>query len=64
MLYLMCLTELRWQKARDRYASMTDEQKAQSNAKRRENYHRKKAESRAANMTPETTGNFSILISP
>jgi len=55
MLYLMCLTELRWQKARDRYASMTDEQKAQRNAKRRENYHRKKAESRAANMTPETT---------
>jgi len=49
------VNELRWQKARDRYASMTDEQKAQRNAKRRENYHRKKAESRAANMTPETT---------
>ncbi|RLM91807.1 hypothetical protein C2845_PM08G15130 [Panicum miliaceum] len=47
--------ERRRQKARDRYASMTDEQKAQRNAKRRENYHRKKAESRAANMTPETT---------
>jgi len=49
------VNELRGQKARDRYASMTDEQKAQRNAKRRENCHRKKAERRAANMTPETT---------
>jgi len=40
---------------------MTDEQKAQRNAKRRENCHRKKAERRAANMTPETTGNCSNL---
>ncbi|KAG2577190.1 hypothetical protein PVAP13_6NG044500 [Panicum virgatum] len=47
--------KLRRQKKRDRYASMTAEQKDQRNAKRRENYHRKKAESRAANMTPETT---------
>jgi len=37
----MCLKELRRQKARDRYASMTDEQKAQRSAKRRENYHPK-----------------------
>jgi len=35
--------ELRWQRDRDRYARLTDEQKAQRNARRRENYARKKA---------------------
>ena len=35
--------ELRRQKDRDRYARLTDEQKAQRNARRRENYARKKA---------------------
>ena len=35
--------ELRRQRDRDRYASLTDEQKAQRNARRRENYARKKA---------------------
>jgi len=35
--------ELRRQRDRDRYARLTDEQKAQRNAKRRENYARKKA---------------------
>ena len=35
--------ELRRQRDRDRYARLTDEQKAQRNARRRENYARKKA---------------------
>ena len=35
--------ELRQQKDRDRYARLTDEQKAQRNVRRRENYARKKA---------------------
>jgi len=35
--------ELRRQKDRDRYARLTDEQKAQRNVRRRENYARKKA---------------------
>ena len=35
--------DLRRQRDRDRYARLTDEQKAQRNAKRRENYARKKA---------------------
>ena len=37
------LLELRRQRDRDRYARLTDEQKAQRNARRRENYARKKA---------------------
>lgn len=53
----MRLIERRRQKATDRYVSMTDEPKAKRNAKRKENYHHKKVESRAANMTLETTGN-------
>ena len=35
--------ELRRQRDKDRYARLTDEQKAQRNARRRENYARKKA---------------------
>ena len=36
--------DLKRQRDRDRYAKLTDEQKAQRNAKRRENYARKKTE--------------------
>ena len=36
--------DLRRQRDRDRYARLTDEQKAQRKAKRRENYARKKTE--------------------
>jgi hypothetical protein len=43
--------ELKRQKVRERYASLTKEQKAHKNS---ENNHRKKAESRATNMTRET----------
>ena len=35
--------ELRRQRDRDKYARLTDEQKAQRNVRRRENYARKKA---------------------
>ena len=44
----MCLglsaLDLKRQRDRDRYAKLTDEQKAQRNAKRMENYARKKTE--------------------
>ena len=36
--------DIKRQRDRDRYAKLTDEQKAQMNAKRRENYARKKTE--------------------
>ena len=36
--------DLKRQRDRDRYAKLTDEQKAQRNAKRRENYAHKKTE--------------------
>ena len=36
--------DLKRQRDRDRYAKLTDEQKAQMNAKRRENYARKMTE--------------------
>ena len=38
------LRNVRYQKARDRYANMPPDKKATLNAKKRENYHRKKAE--------------------
>jgi len=38
------LRNIRRQKARDRYANMPSDKKAELNAKKRENYHRKKAE--------------------
>ena len=42
------LRNVRRQKARDRYANMPPDKKAELNAKRRENYHRRKAEKQAA----------------
>ena len=40
---MLSALELRRQRDKDRYARLTDEQKAQRNARRRENYARKKA---------------------
>ena len=40
------LRNIRRQKARERYANMPPDKKAELNAKKRENYHRKKAEKR------------------
>ena len=40
---VLAALELRRQRDKDRYARLTDEQKAQRNARRRENYARKKA---------------------
>ena len=41
------LINVRRQKARNRYANMPPDKKAELNAKRRENYHRRKAEKQA-----------------
>ena len=43
MCSVLSALELRRQRDRGRYARLTDEQKAQRNVKRRENYARKKA---------------------
>ena len=43
MCSVLSALELRRQRDRGRYARLTDEQKAQRNARRRENYARKKA---------------------
>ena len=40
---MLSALELRRQRDRGRYARLTDEQKAQRNARRRENYAKKKA---------------------
>ena len=54
--------ELRWQRDRDRYARLTDEQKAQRNARRRENYARKKAGMSEQNpSTPVDSGVGTIV---
>ncbi|RLN13091.1 retrotransposon protein, putative, Ty3-gypsy subclass [Panicum miliaceum] len=45
-------SERKRQKARERYANMTTDQKAQMNTKRRENYARKMAEIRASKDVP------------
>ena len=42
------LTAVRRQKARERYANLPPEKKAELNAKKRENYHRRQAEKRSA----------------
>ena len=49
--------DLKRQRDRDRYARLTDEQKAQRNAKRRENYARKKAG--ISQQVPFASGNDS-----
>ena len=47
---VLAVLETKRQKARDWYAKLTDEQKAQRNAKRREAYAMKKSASRAPEM--------------
>ena len=42
------LINVRRRKARNHYANMPPDKKAELNAKRRENYHRRKAEKQAA----------------
>jgi len=42
------LTAVRRQKARERYANLPPEKKAELNAKKRENYHRRQAEKRSS----------------
>ena len=54
--------ELRRQRDKDRYARLTDEQKAQRNARRRENYARKKAGMSEQNpSTPVDSGVGTIV---
>ena len=48
--------EVKWQSPREKYAGMSDNEKAELNAKRRENYHRKKAEREAARNDTENLG--------
>ena len=53
--------DLRRQRERDRYARLTEEQKAQRNAKRRENYARKKAGmSEQVRFTPDDPKNDEV----
>jgi len=48
--------EVKRQRAREKYASMPADKKAELNAKRRESYHRKKAEREAARNDTENLG--------
>ena len=48
--------EVKRQRAREKYASMPADKKAELNAKRRESYHRKNAEREAARNDTENLG--------
>jgi len=48
------LRNIRRQKARDRYANMPLDKKAELNARKREAYHRKKAEKQSGDVAPLT----------
>ena len=48
------LRDLRRQRARDRYANMPLDKKAELNARKREAYHRKKAEKQSGGVAPLT----------
>ena len=45
------LIAVRRQKARDRYANMPPKKKAELNAKKRQDYHRKQAEKRSVGLS-------------
>ena len=47
---------LKWQRDRDKYTSLTKEQKAATDAKAMENYHKRKAKILVANTAPGTPG--------
>jgi len=56
--------ETKRQKARENYAKLTDEQKAQRNAKRREAYAMKKSGSRASEIHEEQVDTFATPFEP
>jgi len=56
--------ETKRQKARENYAKLTDEQKTQRNAKRREAYAMKKSGSRAPKIHEEQVDTFATPFEP
>ncbi|RCV11105.1 hypothetical protein SETIT_2G160900v2, partial [Setaria italica] len=49
------------QKARERYMRMSEEKKMKLNAKKRENYHRRKAETQATDVTMQNPNASSVI---